>query len=98
MADFYSQWQDDALVLDKWFAVQATAPEEDVMTAVVTLMKHKAFSISNPNKVRSLIGAFSSNMRAFHRVDGAAYELLADIILKLNTINPQIGARLASTF
>ena len=100
IADFYTQWQNNTLVLDKWFAVQATIPnpEQDVLASVMDLMKHSAFSISNPNKVRSLIGAFTSNMRAFHRQDGAGYELLADIIIKLNEINPQIGARLASTF
>ena len=98
IADFYSQWQNHTLVLDKWFAVQATTPETNVLASVLKLMNHAAFSISNPNKVRSLIGAFTSNMRAFHRADGAGYELLADIIIELNAINPQIGARLCGTF
>ena len=98
IAEFYSQWQTDTLVLDKWFAMQATTPEEDVLASVMALMNHAAFSINNPNKVRSLIGAFTANMRAFHRTDGAGYTLLADIIIKLNSINPQIGSRLASTF
>ena len=98
IADFYAQWQDDTLVLDKWFAMQATIPEIAVLASVHKLMNHAAFSISNPNKVRSLIGAFASNMRAFHRSDGAGYELLADIIIKLNEINPQIGARLSAVF
>ncbi|NNC99060.1 MAG: aminopeptidase N, partial [Gammaproteobacteria bacterium] len=98
IADFYNQWQTDTLVLDKWFAVQATTPEDAVLDSVMALMNHAAFSINNPNKVRSLIGAFTTNMRAFHRVDGAGYEMLTDIIVKLNTINPQIGARLSTTF
>ncbi|MEM7359940.1 MAG: aminopeptidase N [Pseudomonadota bacterium] len=98
IADFYGQWQQDTLVLDKWFAMQATIPEIAVLASVHKLMDHAAFSINNPNKVRSLIGAFTSNTRAFHRSDGAGYELLADIIIKLNTINPQIGARLCGVF
>lgn len=98
IADFYGQWQHDTLVLDKWFAMQATIPEVAVLASVHKLMGHAAFSINNPNKVRSLIGAFASNTRAFHRTDGAGYELLADIIIKLNDINPQIGARLAGVF
>ena len=98
IAHFYDQWQDDALVLDKWFAVQATTPQADVLSSVMSLMNHSAFSIKNPNKVRSLVGAFTSNLRAFHRADGAGYQLLADIIIQLNTINPQIAARLAATF
>ena len=100
IVDFYTRWKNNTLVLDKWFAVQATTPDpqQDVLASVMHLMKHAAFSINNPNKVRSLIGAFTSNMRAFHRPDGAGYELLADIIIKLNNINPQIGARLVSTF
>jgi aminopeptidase N len=100
IADFYAQWQNNTLVLDKWFAVQATIPDpkQDVLASVMGLMKHSAFSINNPNKVRSLVGAFTSNMRAFHRQDGAGYALLADIIIRLNEINPQIGARLAGTF
>lgn len=103
IADFYTQWQNDPLVLDKWFSVQATSPvgvssKHDVLESVMSLMNHSAFSINNPNKIRSLIGAFTANMRAFHKVDGKAYELLADIIIKLNKINPQIGSRLAGTF
>ncbi len=98
IADFYSEWQNDSLVLDKWFALQAMIPELKVLSAVHQLLEHPAFSIANPNKVRSLVGAFTGNMRAFHRSDGAGYELVADIVLKLNSINPQVGARLVGTF
>ena len=97
IADFYAEWQNDVLVLDKWFALQATIPELKVLSAVHQLLEHPAFSISNPNKVRSLIGAFTSNMRAFHRSDGAGYELLAEIVLRLDSINPQVAARLVGT-
>jgi len=98
IADFYSDWQHDTLVLDKWFALQALVPELKVLAAVHQLLDHPAFSISNPNKVRSLVGAFTNNLRAFHRSDGAGYELVADVVIKLNQINPQVGARLVSTF
>jgi len=98
IADFYSDWQEDTLVLDKWFAMQASIPEVAVLASVHRLMDHRAFSMNNPNKVRSLIGAFAANTRAFHGADGAGYELLADIIIQLNAINPQIGSRLAGTF
>ena len=96
--DFYRQWHGDTLVLDKWFAIQATMPKKSTLSAVVLLLEHKSFSINNPNKVRSLIGAFCSNLSAFHQVDGAGYEFLADRILELNTINPQVAARLVSVF
>ncbi len=101
IASFYNQWQADSLVLDKWLSVQATAndglsDEADVLDSVLTLMNHSAFSMKNPNKVRSLIGAFTSNMRAFHSIDGRGYKLLADVVIELNSINPQIGSRLVS--
>ena len=57
--DFYAAWRDDSLVLDKWFAMQATVPEKTVLQSVQSLLKHSAFSINNPNKVRSLIGAYT---------------------------------------
>jgi len=95
---FFEQWQDDALVLDKWFAMQATIPRQATVSSVQSLLTHSAFSINNPNKVRSLIGAFTVNIPGFHQVDGAGYEFLADRILELNDINPQIAARLVGTF
>lgn len=96
--DFFSTWRDDPLVLDKWFAMQATVPEKTVLTSVQSLLKHSAFSINNPNKVRSLVGAYTSNMPGFHTRDGSGYEFLANRIIQLNTINPQIAARLATAF
>ena len=95
---FFARWHDDALVLDKWFAMQATVPRAATLASVQALMKHTAFSITNPNKVRSLIGAFTSNMPGFHQANGAGYQLLADRIIELNTINPQIAARLVGSF
>ena len=95
---FFARWHDDALVLDKWFAMQATVPRENTLLSVKSLMKHSAFSINNPNKVRSLIGAFTSNMPGFHQASGQGYQLLADRIIELNSINPQIAARLVGSF
>ncbi len=99
LEDFYNRWQDDALVLDKWFTVQATSSRPDTLDRVKSLMGNPAFSISNPNRVRSLIGAFmQANPAGFHRRDGAGYEFAMDIIMRLDDINPQIAARLAKVF
>jgi len=98
LTDFYQRWQDDTLVLDKWFAIQAYSRAPDTLERVLKLMQHKAFSIENPNKVRSLIGSFSGNPVHFHRADGKGYQFLADNILKLDAMNPQIAARLLKSF
>ncbi|MCP3673724.1 MAG: aminopeptidase N [Gammaproteobacteria bacterium] len=96
---FYQRWQDEELVLDKWFSVQATNPERDVINEIYQLLEHADFQISNPNKVRALITAFAKgNLENFHRLDGVGYKLVADVIIKLNKINPQIAARLTSSF
>ncbi|MFH1020075.1 MAG: aminopeptidase N [Pseudomonadota bacterium] len=95
--DFYRQWQGDPLVLDKWFAVQATAPLPETLAEVQGLMHHPAFQLKNPNKVRSLIGSFAaSNPRCFHEVSGKGYDFLAGQILALDPLNPQIAARLTA--
>ncbi len=96
--DFYSQWKEQTLVLDKWFALQAMRPAIDALEDVKALCKHPEFSINNPNKVRSLIGAFTSNLVAFHQESGAGYEFIANKVIELNTINPQVAARIAGTF
>ncbi len=94
LAEFYQQWQHEALVVDQWFVIQATAPEGDTLAKVNALLTHPAFEITNPNKVRSLIGAFCGNAIHFHRRDGAGYAFLVDQVLRLNEINPLIAARL----
>jgi aminopeptidase N len=91
---FYAQWRDDALVLDKWFSLQAMAAAPDTLERVHGLLGHPAFDIKNPNKVRALIGAFVANQVRFHAADGAGYRFLADQVLALEPINPKIGARL----
>ena len=93
---FYRQWHEDALVVDKWFTIQATCILENAFTGIQELMQHSAFDLKNPNRIRSLIGAFSQgNPLHFHGEKGQGYEFLADQIIVLNKINPQIAARLA---
>jgi aminopeptidase N len=89
----------DALVVDKWFSLQATIPQSDTLDNVRRLTGHSAFSLANPNRVRALIGAFAQgNATQFNRADGAGYEFIADTILALDPKNPQISARLATAF
>jgi aminopeptidase N len=95
LADFRQKWAGDKLVLDKWFAVQASSPRADTLARVHELMRDSAFTLRNPNKVRALIGAFvSTNPLRFHAADGSGYEFLADRVLDLDATNPQVAARL----
>jgi len=97
LEDFYNRWQNDALVMDKWFTLQATSILRSTLSNVKHLLDNKLFSINNPNKVRSLIGAFcGANHCRFHDSSGEGYSFLGDMIIKLNTINPQIAARLVT--
>ncbi|AVI63061.1 aminopeptidase N [Halomonas sp. GFAJ-1] len=91
---FGQKWAHDPLVMDQWFTIQVSRPQPDVLERVEYLMQHPAFSIKNPNKVRALIGAFAQNRVNFHRLDGKGYALLADVVIELNRINPEIAARL----
>lgn len=93
--DFYLRWKDDHLVLDKWFALRASSSLSETLSDVRELMGHPAFSIRNPNKVRALIGAFcAGNQLRFHAADGGGYEFLADQVMVLDELNPQVAARL----
>jgi aminopeptidase N len=94
LSEFYTQWQDEALVVNQWLSVQATVPQESTLSKVKVLMEHDCFSMTNPNKVRALIGAFTQNLVAFHQVSGEGYAFLAEQVIKLNAINPQIAARI----
>ncbi|MEE2731574.1 MAG: aminopeptidase N [Pseudomonadota bacterium] len=97
IADFYEQWQAEALVVDQWFMVQASSPQPDALEQVNGLMAHPAFEMTNPNKIRALIGGFCNNNPVnFHRADGAGYGFLADQIIALNKINPQVASRMAT--
>jgi aminopeptidase N len=96
LADFYARWRDDALVVDKWFALQAMAQREDAIEIVNGLLGHEAFTLANPNRVRSLIGTFAhGNPTGFHRADAAGYAFVADHVLLLDRRNPQVASRLA---
>jgi aminopeptidase N len=94
LAAFYARYKDDALVLDKWFMVQALSARDDTAEAVEALAKHADFSLANPNRMRSLVGAFAANQRAFHEPSGRGYRFLADMILAVDKLNPQTAARL----
>lgn len=96
LADFYQKWQHDPLVVDKWLMLQATCILPGTLNRVQELMNHPAFSMKNPNKVRSLIGAFCSNQQQFHASDGSGYTFLADQIMTLDPMNPQIASRLVT--
>jgi aminopeptidase N len=99
LKSFEGKWKDDALVSDKWFAMQAIRPAHDTVETVKSLMGHPSFSIKNPNKVRSLIGVFSMlNPTGFHAPDGSGYRFHADQVIALDAINPQMAARMASAF
>jgi aminopeptidase N len=92
--DFYKRFEDNHIVIDKWFSAQAVLPGARGLDRVKQLMRHEAFTLDNPNRARSLLSVFASlNQTAFHRADGAGYEFYADQIIALDNINPQIAAR-----
>ncbi len=96
---FEQRWSDDALVMDKWFIVQASSQHDNVLEKVKTLMEHPCFDLKNPNKVRSLIGAFAGmNLQAFHNTNGLGYQFVMDQILALDKFNPQIASRMVKLF
>lgn len=93
--EFYQRWHKESLVVDKWFSVHASAPLPKTLATVKQLMNHPAFDMKNPNKVRSLIGAFSNfNYICFHDKSGSGYEFLSDQVLIIDKFNPQLSARL----
>src|SRR5712671_5248272 len=97
--DFYRRYQSDPLVIDKWFALQAAIPEPATLDRVQELTRHPAFSLGNPNRVRSLVGAFTQmNQTQFNRPDGAGYAFLADTVLALDGKNPQVASRMMTAF
>ena len=87
---FYDNANGDALVLNKWFAIQGMADIPDALLAVKELKIHKDFSIRNPNRARSLISSFAGNMGHFHAKDGKGYEFIGDCVLELDALNPQV--------
>lgn len=95
---FYERFRHDPLVLDKWMSLQAGSPLPETVEAVRRLMKHPAFDIKNPNRVRALVGAFSVNHLRFHNEDGSGYRLVGELIRALDPLNPQVAARMAGAF
>ncbi|MCE4222293.1 aminopeptidase N [Methylobacterium sp. C25] len=96
---FAERYAAEPLILDKWLAIQAAIPEDGSLARIGALQQHPAYSITNPNRVRSLVGVFSlSNSTQFNRVDGAGYALVAETVLALDKRNPQIAARLLTAF
>jgi len=99
LAEFERRYGDDALVMDKWFQIQATVPGRATVKRVAALMRHAHFSLGNPNRVRALAGTFASaNQTAFNAADGSGYRLFADVVLDVEARNPQVAARLATAF
>jgi aminopeptidase N len=97
LAAFYERYKDNALVVDKWFTLQALSLHPDVIAHVRALAEHPDFTLKNPNRVRSLHMAFAGNPKGFHKADGEGYRMIADVILALDPINPQTAARFVSS-
>ena len=99
LSDYRARYADNALALDKWFAVQAQLPGDAALERVLLLERDTAFTLKNPNRVQALLGAFvRGNPSGFHRADGAGYGLLAERLVTLDALNPQVAARLATAF
>ena len=97
LTDFYNRWNDEALVIDQWFAIQANCPLPGTLDQVKALMGHEAFDIKVPNRMRALVAQFAiANIVNFHQADGGGYAFLADRVIELNAINPQMAARILS--
>ena len=94
LAEFHDRYQADASVIDKWFSVQALSTRADTLDTVLALTAHPDFAAANPNRLRSLVGAFGVNQLRFHAADGAGYRFLADQVLATDKVNPQTAARL----
>ena len=95
LTDFYGRWQQDAQVVDQWFALQAGVNKPGHLDKVQALMSHPAFDIKNPNKVRSVLGSFMRSAINFHALDGSGYAFIAQQIIVLNAINPMMAATLS---
>ncbi|MFV0296924.1 MAG: DUF3458 domain-containing protein, partial [Hyphomicrobiaceae bacterium] len=95
---FYERWKDDHIVIDSWFAYQAMSSLPGTLGTVKKLLKHPLMSLQNPNKARTLIGAFAANPTAFNKSDGSGYTFVAGMCLEIDRFNPQLAARMLTTF
>jgi aminopeptidase N len=99
LENFFERWKHDHLVIDMWFAAQAQSPRDETLAEVKALSQHPLFKITTPNKVRALIGTFAmANPLQFNRADGAGYDFLADKVLEIDALNPQVAARILAAF
>ncbi len=99
LAQFEAQWRDDRLVMDKWFGLQiAACPPEKAANIAQKITQHSDFEWKNPNRFRAVFGSLSMNHAGFHRADGAAYDLMADWLIRLDALNPQTTARMCAAF
>ncbi|MDX2028195.1 MAG: aminopeptidase N [Alphaproteobacteria bacterium] len=98
LAVFEKRWKTSPTIMDKWLSVQASAKRTDVLKNVQKLMSHRAFSMKNPNRISALIGVFSGNIVGFHAGDGSGYRFIADMIMKIDPINPHSAAALTKQF
>ncbi|WP_405128661.1 aminopeptidase N [Pseudoalteromonas sp. PB2-1] len=99
LSEFDAKWRHDVLVMDKWFALQAMNDTDACIDKIKGLYEHLSFDFGNPNRVRALVGSFSHfNITQFHRADGKGYQLLGDLLVKLNEINPQNASRMLTPF
>ncbi|WP_411727876.1 aminopeptidase N [Methyloglobulus sp.] len=95
LANFYQKWQSEALVIDKWFAIQSASPMPDAFATVRSLTAHPAFDLATPNRVRAVIGSFTqANPLHFHAINGQGYEFLANHVIALDVLNPQVASRM----
>ncbi len=94
LAAFYDRFRDNGLVMDKWFSTQAFSIRPDTLDRVEALVRHPDFTLSNPNRLRSVVGAMSGNQLIFHEASGRGYRFLADMLLKVDALNPQTAAKL----
>ena len=98
LADFYAAWQGEPLVVNKWFALQASTEDDAAPERVGALTRHPAFTLKNPNRVRAVLATFATgNLLGFHHEDGAGYRLLTDMALELDRLNPSVAARLLTS-
>ena len=99
LTEFDAKWRHDVLVMDKWFALQAMKDSATSISDIKALYDHPSFDFGNPNRVRALVGSFSHfNITQFHRADGEGYQLLGDLLVRLNDINPQNASRMLTPF
>ena len=99
MEDFYTKWEKNPLVIDKWFAVQASRKHPEGVSAIRQLTKHKAFDARNPNRVRALVGGFAmNNTHLFHDINGKGYRFFTDQVLDMDSRNPSVAARLLGVY